>query len=399
MSIRRDRHRDPALPRRDPRRADRRPAPAHRRDALAEQGARRRPLAGRAARDDRGARALLGDRVRLRADRGAAERAAAVHDRDRRGRHPLHPRPLEARGRAAADHDPRLARLGDRAARHRRPADRPDRARRQRRGRVPPRAARPFPGYGFSAEPTELGWNLGRIARAWAELMRRLGYTRYVAQGGDVGAGVTDAMGRQAPDGLLGIHTNLLVPALNDLAALPAETEQERAALAAINTFQTSGIRLLRRAGHAARRRSATRCWTHPSRWRRGCSTTTPTPTTRSPRAFVDGQPVGQPHPRPHPRQHHAVLADRHGRLGGPVVLGGLRAGRAGGRPGSAAGRRSRSASRRSRARSGGRRAAGSRRLPERRLLQRGRQGRPLRRLGGARALRAGDARRVQPLR
>ena len=55
-----------------------------------------------------------------------------------------------------------------------------------------------LPGYGFSGEPAEIGWDLGRTARAWAELMRRLGYTRYVAQGGDVGAGVTDAMGRQA---------------------------------------------------------------------------------------------------------------------------------------------------------------------------------------------------------
>src|ERR687896_268433 len=54
-----------------------------------------------------------------------------------------------------------------------------------------------LPGYGFSGEPKEIGWDLGRTARAWAELMRRLGYTRFVAQGGDVGAGVTDAMGRQ----------------------------------------------------------------------------------------------------------------------------------------------------------------------------------------------------------
>src|SRR6185295_562287 len=76
---------------------------------------------------------------------------------------------------------------------------------------------------------------------AWAELMRRLGYDRYVAQGGDVGAGVTDAMGRIGPEGLAGIHTNLLVPALNDPAALPSDGEAERAALAAIKTFQTSG--------------------------------------------------------------------------------------------------------------------------------------------------------------
>ncbi|GAB3886810.1 hypothetical protein GCM10029964_051710 [Kibdelosporangium lantanae] len=71
--------------------------------------------------------------------------------------------------------------------------------------------------------------------------MRRLGYDRYVAQGGDVGAGVTDAIGRLGPDGLVGIHTNLLVPALNDPAALPNDSDAEQAALAAIKTFQTSG--------------------------------------------------------------------------------------------------------------------------------------------------------------
>jgi pimeloyl-ACP methyl ester carboxylesterase len=99
-----------------------------------------------------------------------------------------------------------------------------------------------LPGYGFSAEPADLGWDLGRTARAWAELMHRLGYDRYVAQGGDVGAGVTDAMGQQAPDGLLGIHTNLLVTALGALDSLPVQTDEERAALAAIRTFQSSGI-------------------------------------------------------------------------------------------------------------------------------------------------------------
>jgi pimeloyl-ACP methyl ester carboxylesterase len=98
-----------------------------------------------------------------------------------------------------------------------------------------------LPGYGFSSEPSEVGWDLGRCARAWAELMNRLGYTHYVAQGGDVGAGVTDAMGRLGPEGLIGLHTNLLVPALNDPAALPADTADEHAALAAIKKFQTSG--------------------------------------------------------------------------------------------------------------------------------------------------------------
>jgi pimeloyl-ACP methyl ester carboxylesterase len=96
-----------------------------------------------------------------------------------------------------------------------------------------------LPGYGFSGEPIEVGWDLGRTARAWAELMRRLGYSRYVAQGGDVGAGVTDAMGRQGPEGLIGIHTNLLVPALS--GAMPTDTDEERAATAQIATFGQSG--------------------------------------------------------------------------------------------------------------------------------------------------------------
>jgi pimeloyl-ACP methyl ester carboxylesterase len=96
-----------------------------------------------------------------------------------------------------------------------------------------------LPGYGLSGEPVELGWDLGRTARAWAELMHRLGYTRYVAQGGDVGAGVTDAMGRQAPEGLVGIHTNLLVPALG--GTMPTNTDEERAAAAQIATFGQSG--------------------------------------------------------------------------------------------------------------------------------------------------------------
>jgi pimeloyl-ACP methyl ester carboxylesterase len=97
-----------------------------------------------------------------------------------------------------------------------------------------------IPGYGFSGEPAEIGWDPGRTARAWAELMHRLGYTRYVAQGGDVGASITDAMGRQAPEGLIGIHTNLLVTALG--APGPTETEQERAAADTLAAFRASGF-------------------------------------------------------------------------------------------------------------------------------------------------------------
>jgi pimeloyl-ACP methyl ester carboxylesterase len=98
-----------------------------------------------------------------------------------------------------------------------------------------------IPGYGFSGKPGELGWDTDRTARAWAELMRRLGYAHYVAQGGDVGAAVTDAIGRQAPAGLRAIHLNLLVPALGSTANLPADTAEEKAALAALQTFGTSG--------------------------------------------------------------------------------------------------------------------------------------------------------------
>ncbi len=99
-----------------------------------------------------------------------------------------------------------------------------------------------LPGYGFSGEPTELGWDSRRIARAWDELMQRLGYTRYVAQGGDVGASVTDAMGRQAPKGLAGIHLNLLAGALGFADKLPAKSEQEQVAHKALATFRASGF-------------------------------------------------------------------------------------------------------------------------------------------------------------
>ncbi|MCG5446568.1 epoxide hydrolase [Micromonospora sp. NIE79] len=99
-----------------------------------------------------------------------------------------------------------------------------------------------LPGYGFSGEPTEPGWNSARMAQAWAKLMDRLGYSRYVAQGGDVGAAVTDAMGRQAPEGLLGIHVNLLAGAVGIKDKLPASSEQERAALDALNLFSMDGF-------------------------------------------------------------------------------------------------------------------------------------------------------------
>jgi len=105
-----------------------------------------------------------------------------------------------------------------------------------------------LPGYGFSARPQAPGWDPDRIARAWDELMKRLGYTRYVAQGGDWGAVVTEAMGRQAPAGLTGIHVNLAAAVPPDVEAalagagpVPAMSEQERAVFDALSAYRKSG--------------------------------------------------------------------------------------------------------------------------------------------------------------
>ena len=106
-----------------------------------------------------------------------------------------------------------------------------------------------LPGFGFSGRPTEAGWGLERIGRAWDVLMKRLGYTRYVAQGGDWGAGVVEAMGRQAPAGLLGIHTNLpavITPEVGaalggNEPALAAFSEKERAAIKDLGTYLHNG--------------------------------------------------------------------------------------------------------------------------------------------------------------
>ena len=102
-----------------------------------------------------------------------------------------------------------------------------------------------MPGYGFSGKPRGIGWNPDRIARAWAELMQRLGYDHYVAQGGDWGSPVSSAMARQAPTGLLGIHINLPATIPQVVAGVLASggpapaglTEKEGAAFSSLETF------------------------------------------------------------------------------------------------------------------------------------------------------------------
>ena len=243
-----------------------------------------------------------------------------------------------------------------------------------------------LPGYGFSGEPAELGWNAGRVAQAWAELMHRLGHARYVAQGGDVGALVTDVMGRQAPEGLLGIHVNLLVTVL--AGPPPAQSEQERAAAAQVATFREDGF------GYFLE--MATRPQTigyalldSPvalAAWLLDHDTDS---YHKISRAFVDGEPAGD------------LTRDQ---IVDNITLYWLTG------TGASAARsywedaKSPGASTRLRPGSSGRLAPGRlhhlpRRdladpaqlgrelLPQRRLLQRGQQGRPLRRVGGAGAL------------
>lgn len=105
-----------------------------------------------------------------------------------------------------------------------------------------------LPGYGFSGKPADAGWGPDRIARAWAELMKRLGYSRYVAQGGDWGAPVSSAMARQAAAGLLGIHVNLPATVPPEVAAAlgggpvpPGLSDNERAVFEALMTSAKHG--------------------------------------------------------------------------------------------------------------------------------------------------------------
>jgi len=105
-----------------------------------------------------------------------------------------------------------------------------------------------IPGYGFSGKPTGTGWDPARIARAWTVLMKRLGYTRYVAQGGDWGTPISSEMARQAPAGLLGIHINLPATVPPEAAAAlgggplpPGLSDKERAVIESLMAYNKGG--------------------------------------------------------------------------------------------------------------------------------------------------------------
>jgi len=105
-----------------------------------------------------------------------------------------------------------------------------------------------IPGYGFSGKPTGTGWDPARIARAWTVLMKRLGYARYVAQGGDWGTPISSEMARQAPPGLLGIHINLPATVPPEAAAAlaggplpPGISEKERAVIESLMAYNKGG--------------------------------------------------------------------------------------------------------------------------------------------------------------
>jgi pimeloyl-ACP methyl ester carboxylesterase len=138
-----------------------------------------------------------------------------------------------------------------------------------------------MPGYGFSGKPTSTGWNTVRIARAWTVLMKRLGYTKFVAQGGDWGAVVVDQMGVQAPPELLGIHTNMagVIPADIDKAAqtgAPTPFGLSADETRAYERLSSSMRRALAtRTNWGCVRRRFTGFQIPPSAWQPICSTTT----------------------------------------------------------------------------------------------------------------------------
>ena len=182
-----------------------------------------------------------------------------------------------------------------------------------------------MPGYGFSGKPAATGWGPKHIGRAWAELMKRLGYDRYVATGGDWGAELVDVMGAQAPPGLLGIHTNFAGAIRPNVAAAvqagdPSGLDDEET-----REYEKLSVFFATDAGYAIE--SAT----HPqslygiadspvgvAAWMLDHDATSLALISR---VFVDGAQEGLD-PRRRARQHHPLLVDEHGGLCGPYLLG-----------------------------------------------------------------------------
>ncbi len=178
-----------------------------------------------------------------------------------------------------------------------------------------------LPGYGLSAEPRELGWDAGHIGVAWAELMKRLGYSRYVAQGGDVGR---RRHRRDEPAGARRAARHPHQPARGGARHRGPAAGRVRAGTHGArrgHRIQGGRLRLLPRDGHAAA----------DDRLRAAGLTRRPGGLAARPRhgqllqdrPRLRGRPAGrQPHPGAHPRQHHALLADGDRGLGGPELLG-----------------------------------------------------------------------------
>ena len=207
---------------------------------------------------------------------------------------------LAARERDAAGAHPRLAGLDRRVPQGDRAAHRSDRPRRQGRRRVPRRVPA-LPGYGFSDKPTTEGWGVEQIATTWAELMQRLGYECYVAQGGDWGAAVTTDIAIQDTEHCDGIHLNMPTVA-PDPTTMDDLTEREKDALAGLQVLPGLGLGLLEAAEHATADRGL--------RARRLARRTGGV----DPREVLGVDRLQRPsreraHARRDARQHHAVLA------------------------------------------------------------------------------------------
>ena len=192
-----------------------------------------------------------------------------------------------------------------------------------------------MPGYGYSGKPRETGWDPARIARAWTVLMKRLGYRRFAAQGGDWGGGISDVLAQQAPPELAGIHVNFPGTVPPDVAKALQAGDQPPASLSAEERRAYEQLNTL----YAKRRAYALMMGTRPQ---------TLTAMADSPAGLAawlldHGDGYGQPggaghlggariyrqrasggasHPGRCPGQHHALLADQHGGLVGPTVLG-----------------------------------------------------------------------------